>query len=164
MKPVLLVVLLCPIFCQAQLKKSYLQMYGGLSWSNEATTKGIAGLSVGPRLGDAIGVGIGVGFIQFEKPYVPLTIDFSLIPTVKKINPVAGVKGGYGIFNYKPSSSTTVQGGFVISVFAGVTLPGRKLRPNIMVGGTRYSFKENRQSKTVITDDKRIFATIGILF
>jgi hypothetical protein len=164
MKLALPLLLLFPIFCPAQLKKSYLQMYGGLSWSNEATTKGIVGLSAGPRLGDAIGVGVGVGFIQFEKPYVPLTIDLSLIPTLKKINPIAGAKAGYGIFNYEPSSGTTVHGGFVVSAFAGVTLPGRKLRPNITLGGTRYSFKENHQSKSVITDDKRIFAAIGFLF
>jgi hypothetical protein len=164
MKYLLVLLILCSTTCTAQLRKGYLHMHGGLSRSNETTTKGILGFSGGSRLGNAIGVGFGIGFIQFEKPYFPLTVDLSLIPTGKKVAPIAGIKAGYGIFNYQPTTTTTVRGGFVGSAFAGITLPGIKLRPNIMIGGTRYSFKSTYQNKTAASDDKRIFVAIGFLF
>ena len=164
MKCILLLLVLFPVICIAQLKKSYLHIYGGLSRSNETSTKGIVGVSGGPRLGDAFGLGFGIGFVQFEMPYFPLTVDLSLIPTRKKLAPIAGIKAGYGIFNYQPATNTTVRGGFVGSAFAGITLPGIKLKPNLLIGGTRYSFKSTFQNKTVASDDKRIFVAAGFLF
>ena len=164
MKIILPLLLLLPFVGAGQQNKGYLQVYGGLSRSNEATTKGVAGVSGGPRLGDAFGLGVGIGFIQFTKPYIPLTVDLSFIPTQKKLNPMAGVKAGYGIFKYDPEIGTTVRGGFVGTVFAGITLPGKTVRPNIMLGGTRYIFKSTYPTKSVVTDDKRFFAAIGLLF
>src|SRR5690349_16915828 len=113
MKILLPLLLLLPFVGSGQQRKGYLQAYGGLSRSNEATTKGIAGISAGPRLGDDFAVGAGIGFIEFTKPYIPLTVDLSFIPTQKKINPIAGLKAGYGVFKYDPVIGTTVRGGFV---------------------------------------------------
>jgi hypothetical protein len=164
MKILLPLLLMLPFVGSGQQRKGYLQAYGGLSRSNEATTKGIEGISGGPKLGDAVGIGVGVGFIDFEKPYIPLTADLSFIPTRKKLNPIAGIKAGYGFFKYDPAIGTTVRGGFVSTAFAGIALPGKTVRPNIMIGGTRYTFKSTYPTKSVVTDDKRFFAAIGFLF
>jgi hypothetical protein len=163
MKLLLLPLLLISIITNAQQKKTYLHAFGGPSYSNEATTKAIFGLSAGARFGKIFGIGLGAGFIQFEKPYIPLTVDLYLIPVVKKVSPIAGVKAGYGIFNYHPSGNTTMKGSFVGSAFAGITLSHVKMKPNITIGATRYSYKEIRPTKTKNSDDKRFFAAIGIL-
>ena len=164
MKLLLHLLLVFPIIGFAQQTKGYLHGHGGLSISNEAPAKGIAGISGGLRMGEKFGIGLGIGFIEFSKPYIPLTVDLSLIPVRKKINPIAGLKAGYGLFNYDPAIGTSVRGGFVSTAFAGITLPGKNVRPNIMIGGTRYTFKSTYPSKSLVTDDKRFFAAIGFLF
>ena len=162
MKVLIFIMLAMPVAVAAQ-EKGYLHGFAGLSRSNEATTHGVVGLSGGLKMGKAFAVGAGVGFIQFEKPYIPLTIDLSLIPTNKKVNPIAGVKAGYGFFNYHPSSTETVRGGFVATAFAGIMLSRVKFKPNITAGATRYTFKSSYQTKTIGTDDKRGFIAIGFL-
>lgn len=162
MKMLIFIMLVMPVVTTAQ-EKGYLHGYAGLSRSNEATTHGVVGLSGGLKMGNVFAVGAGAGFIQFEKPYIPVTFDLSLIPTNKKINPIAGVKAGYGFFNYHPSSTETVRGGFVATAFAGITLSHVKFKPNITAGGTRYTFKSSYLTKKVGTDDKRGFIAIGFL-
>jgi hypothetical protein len=164
MKLLSFLLLLLPIVGLCQQKKTYLQGYGGLSWSNEATTKGVAGVSGGRTIWNNVAVGLGIGFIQFEKPYIPLTVDLSFMPSGKKVNLIAGVKAGYGIFKYDPSISTSVRGGFFSTAFAGIALGTGKVRPNITIGGTRYTFRSKYPAKTVGSDDKRMFAGIGLSF
>lgn len=164
MKTLIMLSCLIPVITLAQQKKAYLHIYGGSSWSNEATTKGILGMSAGRVTANAIGIGVGVAFIQFEKSYFPVTVDLSYLPAGKKVNPVAGIKAGYGFFDYHPSGVTTVRGGFVASGFAGISFSQLKFKPNLTLGGTRYTFRSTYPGKTVRSDDKRLSATIGFLF
>jgi hypothetical protein len=109
------------------------------------------------------GYGIGIGYINLDKPYFPLTIDLTFLPQTKKFAPIAGAKAGYGIYNYKLISGVTIKEGFTGTLFAGVALPGEKAKVNIMVGGSRNSFTRKTGFSGISSFENRVFAAVGIL-
>jgi hypothetical protein len=147
-------------FCQ---KKGYFHLYGGVSHSKE-NDKGLFGISAGARSGKDLAYGIGIAYMNYDKPYFPLTLDLSYLPQTKKITPIAGARAGYGIYNHKLTSVVTVKGGFTGSIFAGVALPGEKVKINLIAGGNRNSFSNKTGFSSISSFENRLFVTLGMLF
>src|SRR5690606_2147575 len=93
MKHLLLFTLLLPIISSAQ-DKGYASLYGGLSIKEQ--TKGVFNLSAGLLLDGVVGFGAGVGLINYDRPYIPITADISFFGRRGKISPLAIIKAGYG--------------------------------------------------------------------
>jgi hypothetical protein len=136
MKNLILIVLLFPAFSYSQ--DGYMQIYGGLS-PKANDNKTVAGISVGGLVADAVGFGAGVGYIQFEKSYLPLTFDLSFFGTTGKVSPVFIGRAGYGIYNYQTEVSET-GGAFTGSLNAGIAFPIAKMKLMFMGGVSTYGF------------------------
>lgn len=121
-------------------KGGYFSFRGGAAFKDDIT-KGIAHISVGYSDNHIFGIGAGIGFIEFEKPYIPLTVDLSFFGKPDKIAPVIIGSAGYGIYNYS-RYGTSVRGGFTGSLNAGVSFPVKKTTKVFLTGGySIYSFK-----------------------
>lgn len=85
-----------PAFAQKD-KGGYFSVRGGAAFKSDIT-KGIAYMSIGVSPNHTFGVGAGIGFIDFDKPYIPLTIDISFFGKPGKISPVVIGSAGYGVY------------------------------------------------------------------
>lgn len=141
MKKQLLFVLLVislPVIAQKKTHKGYFSLRGGLAVKDD-TNKGIANLSVGLSPTDGVGIGAGIGFIDFDAPYLPLTADISFFGKRGKVSPVVIGSAGYGVYNYG-NSYATVRGGFTGSINAGIAFPVKKNKVFFTGGYAVYSF------------------------
>lgn len=159
MKHILFVLLLLPAIAFGQ--KGYYHFYGGLSHSKD-NDKGFGGISFGPKINKDLGLGGGISYIGFEKPYIPVTLDLTLLVKSKKVVPIGGIKAGYGLYNYTTRVGT-VRGGFTGTLMAGASFPTAKIRTTVTAGVSRYSFNSTLLRRKVSSYDDRIFLAIGVL-
>lgn len=166
--------LLLPIFvltaslCSAQSKKQggYFSLRAGPSF-NDNTVKAIASVSVGFSDNNTFGIGGGFGYINFEKPYIPLTVDISFFGIPGKVSPVIIAQAGYGVYNYA-TAYTVGRGGFTGSLNAGVGFPVKGKNKIIVTAGyytygftTTTSVYTGSNQKKTSTRENRLAATIG---
>lgn len=118
---ILSTLVLIAINALAQPKGGYFSIRGGYAIQDELK-KGIAQLSIGVSPNHTLGVGAGVGYIDFDKPYIPLTFDISFFGKPGKISPTVIGSAGYGVYRYQ-SAITNVKGGFTGSLSAGIAIP-----------------------------------------
>lgn len=131
----------------------YFSVRGGAGF-DDGTTKGLAHLSVGVSSNNVFGFGGGIGFIQFEKPYIPITADISFFGNPEKISPVVIGSAGYGVYNYS-NAYTKVGGGFTGSINVGVSFPGYKKSKLFLTGGySLFSFDIEGNTATTGNDIK----------
>lgn len=139
--------LLFPIFalstllCSAQQKDKggYFSLRGGIAVKDEQT-KGIAHMSIGVSPNHIFGVGAGIGYIDFDKPYIPLTVDISFFGKPGKVTPTIIGSAGYGVYRFS-TPYTEVKGGFTGSLNAGMALPLKKYTKLFLTAGYAiYSF------------------------
>lgn len=145
MKSFLLITFLfLSIIASAQKKQNgYFSIRGGVAFKDE--TKGIGHISVGVSNNKAFGLGLGVGYINFEKPYIPITADISFFGKPEKISPVIIGSAGVGVYN----GYSKIRGGFTGSLNIGVAFPGRKSNKFfITAGGAIYSFTGGSSTTT----------------
>jgi len=147
-------------------QSGYVVLRGGPSFKDN-TTKGIASISVGLLSKGTVGIGGGFGFINYEKPYIPLTIDISFFGKPGKVSPVIIGQAGYGVYNYS-SIYVVGRGGFTGSISAGVGLPVKSKNKFIVtVGYYTYGFTtttkgQNGTSMRTASKDNRLAATFGV--
>jgi hypothetical protein len=153
---------------RAQSKKQggYFSLRGGPSFKDNAV-KGIASISVGFSDNNTFGIGGGIGYINFEKPYIPLTVDISFFGKPGKVSPVIIGQAGYGVYNYT-TTYTVGRGGFTGSLSVGVGLPMKGKNKIIVTGGyytygftTTTNVYTGSNSKKTSSKENRFAATIG---
>lgn len=153
-------------FSQSKKDGGYVCLRGGASIKDNAT-KGIAAISVGLLSNGAVGIGGGFGYINYERPYIPLTVDISFFGKPGKVSPVVIGQAGYGVYNYS-STYVVSRGGFAGSLSAGVGLPVKgKNKFLITVGYYSYGFTttskvQNGATQKTSSKDNRLAATFGI--
>lgn len=158
---------LCTILAVAQKKHSgYISLRGGPSFKDN-TVKGIASVSVGFSSNSTFGIGGGFGYINFEKPYIPLTVDVSFFGKPGKVSPVVIAQAGYGIYNYT-TAYTVGRGGFTGSLNAGVGFPVKGKNKIIVTAGyytygftTTTSIYTGSNSKKTSSKENRFATTFG---
>lgn len=139
MKHSLLITLLLFCLSASAQKGGYFSIRGGAAFKDEQR-KGIAHMSIGVSPNHIFGVGAGVGYIDFDKPYIPLTVDISFFGKPGKISPVIIGSAGYGVYEYS-NPYATVKGGFTGSLNVGVSLPVKKYTKLFVTAGySIYSF------------------------
>lgn len=118
----------------------YFSLRGGMAFKDDLK-KGIAHMSMGISPNHIIGIGGGIGYINFDKPYIPLTIDISFFGKPGKVTPVVIGSAGYGIYSYNTPYSE-VKGGFTGSLNVGLSMPVKKYSKFFVTGGyATYGFK-----------------------
>lgn len=155
------------IFANAQKNKGgYMSLRGGPSFKDN-TVKAIASISVGFSDNHTFGIGGGFGYINFEKPYIPLTVDISFFGIPGKVSPVIIGQAGYGIYNYT-TAYTVGRGGFTGSLNAGVGFPVKGKNKIIVTAGyytygftTTTNIYTGTNSKKTSTRENRFAATFG---
>jgi hypothetical protein len=153
--PVLL--LICISASAQKTPGGYFSLRGGAAFKEE--TKGIAHMSVGFSPTRVFGIGAGVGFIQFDKPYIPLTVDMSFFGNPYKISPVIIGSAGYGIYEYN-TGYNKVTGGFTGSLNLGVSFPVKKYTKMFLTGG--YSIYIFSGGQNIMTGNDNIKAESSI--
>jgi hypothetical protein len=148
-KMLILILFLFTLFAHAQKKQNgYFSLRGGAAFKDDIT-KGIGHLSVGVSTNDAFGLGFGIGYIHFDKPYIPVTADISFFGKPGKISPVIIGSAGVGIFN----GYAKIRGGFTGSLNAGISFPGSKKSKFFVTGGMAiYSFTGGENIATATTN------------
>lgn len=117
----------------------YFSMRGGAAFKDDIK-KGIGHISIGISPNHIFGIGAGIGFIDFDKPYIPLTVDISFFGKPGKVAPVVIGSAGYGVYEYA-SRYATVKGGFTGSLNVGLSMPLKKYSKFFVTGGYAiYSF------------------------
>lgn len=143
----------------------YMSLRGGPSFK-DGTTKAIASVSVGVSNNNIFGIGGGIGYIDFEKPYIPLTADISFFGKQGKVSPVIIGQAGYGVYNYT-TAYTVGRGGFTGSINAGVGFPVKGKNKIIVTAGYyTYGFItttkiNNGASQKVASKENRLAVTFG---
>jgi hypothetical protein len=142
----------------------YLSIRGGPSFKDGAI-KGIASVSVGVSNNNIFGIGMSLGYINYNKPYIPLMADISFFGKPGKVTPVIIGQAGYGIYNNTTALSVG-RGGFVGAINAGIAFPVKGKNKIIFTAGYySYNFITYTTiystSKKVSTRENRIAATIG---
>lgn len=161
--------LLISFFVEAQTvhKKQpcYLFLKGGFFQKDEP--RGLANISIGALKNKEFGIGFGVGFIGFEKPYIPITLDLTYFGKPGKITPVIQAQAGYGIYSYQ-SANALINGGFTGTVSAGVALPSKKSKFILLVGAQTLHFTTQTSgtgsiaAKTIGSNETGVIVTFGI--
>lgn len=128
-----------PVIAQKNVHHGYFSLRGGIALKNDIN-KGIAHMSLGLSPSPAVGIGAGVGFVNFEKPYLPLTLDISFFGIPGKVSPVIIGSAGYGVYNYS-NRYATIRGGFTGSINAGIAFPVKRNKVFFTGGCSIYSFK-----------------------
>ena len=159
-------------FCaNAQSKKQggYVSLRGGISFKDN-TVKGIASISVGLLNNGTFGIGGGFGYINFEKPYIPLTVDISFFGKPGKVSPVVIGQAGYGVYNYS-TAYVVGRGGFTGSINGGIGLPIKHKNKFIFTVGyytygltTTTNAYSGNNAKSVSSKESRFAATFGLKF
>lgn len=154
---------------QSKNQNGYIVLRGGLSFKNNAV-KGIAAISVGMAKNKTVGIGAGIGYISFEKPYIPLTVDISYFGKPGKVSPVIIGQAGYGVYNYS-SAYVVGRGGFTGSINAGIGLPIKGKSKFILTAGyytygfsTTTSAYTGYNAKTTTSRENRLAVTFGLKF
>lgn len=141
-KTILTIVLLSTITKVSAQKKDlggYFSLRGGAAFKDDIK-KGIGHISIGVSPNHIFGIGTGIGFIDFDKPYIPLTVDISFFGNPGKVAPVVIGSAGYGVYEYT-SRYATVKGGFTGSLNVGLSMPLKKYSKFFVTGGYAiYSF------------------------
>lgn len=143
----------------------YMSLRGGPSFK-DGTTKAIASVSVGFSDNNTFGIGGGFGYINYDRPYIPLTADISFFGIPGKISPVIIAQAGYGVYNYT-TNYTVGRGGFTGSLNAGVGFPLKgKNKIIITAGYYTYGFTtttkiNNGATQKVASKDNRLAVTFG---
>jgi hypothetical protein len=149
----LIIALLSTLTVSAQMKGGYFSLRGGAAFKDDLR-KGIAHMSIGISPNHIFGVGAGVGYVQFEKTYIPLTVDISFFGKPDKIAPVVIGSAGYGIYEYN-TGYNKVKGGFTGSLNVGVSIPVKKYTKVFLTGGySIYSFSGGENIQTGGNDIK----------
>lgn len=167
----LTITLLYAIIINAQSKNQngYIILRGGLSFK-DGSAKGIASISVGMAKNKTVGIGAGIGYISFDKPYIPLTVDISYFGKPGKVSPVIIGQAGYGVYNYS-SAYVVGRGGFTGSINAGVGLPIKSKSKFILTAGyytygfsTTTNVYAGNNAKKINSTENRIAVTFGFKF
>lgn len=117
----------------------YFSLRGGMAFKDDLK-KGIAHMSMGVSPNRIVGIGAGIGYIDFDKPYIPLTVDISFFGQPGKVSPVVIGSVGYGVYSYNTLYSE-VKGGFTGSLNVGLSMPVKKFSKFFVTGGYAiYSF------------------------
>lgn len=149
-KQLLTIAFICTAaFASAQKKDlgGYFSLRGGAAVKDDYK-KGIGHLSIGISPSHVWGVGAGIGYIDFDKPYIPLTIDLSFFGKPEKISPVVIGSAGYGIYRYSTPFSE-IKGGFTGSLNAGAAFPLKKNTKLFLTAGySIYSFNGGENVQT----------------
>lgn len=166
MKKYTLLFLMLPLLSTAQqVKHGYFSLRGGASMKGDQM-KGIVSISVGASNNSAFGIGAGIGYINFEKPYLPLTIDMSFFGKPGKLSPVVIGQAGYGVYNYTAAYIVS-RGGFTGSLSAGLAVPvNRKDKFIFTIGYYTYNFISTTRYpgagiKKIGSNENRIAVTVG---
>lgn len=141
MKQLLTIVFICTAtFASAQKDLGgYFSLRGGAAFKDDYK-KGITHLSIGISPNNTWGIGGGIGYIDFDKPYIPLTIDLSFFGKPGKVSPIVIGSAGYGIYRYSTPFSE-IKGGFTGSLNAGAGFPLKKNTKLFLTAGySIYSF------------------------
>lgn len=152
-------------FAQSKKQGGYMSLRGGPSFKDGAA-KAIASVSVGFSSNNTFGIGGGFGYINYERPYIPLTVDISFFGIPGKISPVIIGQAGYGIYNYT-IGYTVGRGGFTGSLNAGVGFPLKGKNKIILTAGYyTYGFItttkiNNGASQKVTSKENRLAVTFG---
>lgn len=137
------------LFCHAQQKDKggYFSLRCGVAVKDDQT-KGIAHMSIGVSPNHIFGIGAGVGYIDFDKPYIPLTVDISFFGKPGKISPVVIGSAGYGVYKYN-TPYFTVKGGFTGSLNVGGAIPVKgNTKLFLTAGYAIYSFNGGKNIQT----------------
>lgn len=153
-------------FAQSKKQGGYFSLRGGPSFKDN-TVKGIASISVGFSDNYTFGIGGGFGYINFEKPYIPLTVDISFFGKPGKVSPVVIGQAGYGVYNYT-TRYIVGRGGFTGSLSAGIGFPIRGKNKIIITAGyytygftTTTSIYNGSNTQKTSTKENRLAVTIG---
>lgn len=159
----LITTLLIIYFNLSSAQSSYFSVYGGITFKEDAN-KPAGGISVGQYLDKdkTNGIGMGIGVLDYDKPYIPITLDFSYFGTAGKVTPMLIMRAGYGVYNYS-NTYVRIRGGFAGNISAGVSAPV-KGRSKLFVSAAYYynSFSTIIQRSKNVTYDERFAAIIGI--
>lgn len=161
MKQLLLAVLILTFFeAIGQTKKQggYFSARGGAAFKDDYS-KGLAHISVGVSPNHTFGVGLGVGYIKFDKSYIPLTVDISFFGKPGKVSPVAIGSAGYGIYEYV-TPFAKIKGGFAGSLNAGISFPVKNYTKVFLTGG--YSIYSFNGGKNVVTSGDSYYSESSI--
>lgn len=147
-KHLLFVLLVTSLSAYAQKKEhhGYFSIRGGIALKDDMN-KGIANLSLGLSPSDGVGIGAGIGYINFDAPYLPLTVDISFFGKRGKVSPLIIGSAGYGVYN-KSNSYVTVRGGFTGSINAGISFPVKKNKVFFTGGYSVYNFQGSKNLAT----------------
>lgn len=128
-------------------KGGYFSLRGGMAFK-DGDSKGITHMSIGVSPNHVLGIGAGIGYIDFDKPYIPLTIDLSFFGKPGKVSPVIIGSAGYGIYSYN-TPYAEVKGGFTGSLNVGLSMPVKKYTKFFVTGGYAiYSFTGGENVQT----------------
>ncbi len=161
----ILFLLLLPLSLIAQKKSAgYGLIRGGISpKSNEV--KGMAFVSFGAEAGKSMGLGFGVGYINYDRPYLPFTFDVTYFGKKGKFTPLIIAQAGYGVYNYKVSV-VTLRGGFTGSLSAGFAAPLKNHKLLFSIGIHNFGFTSyttlNGRQQVVHSDQTRPVITVGV--
>ena len=166
MKNLLLPLFFLPLVASAQNKSDgYLVLRGGISPKSDAV-KGVAFISVGVSKKKEVGFGLGVGYIDYDRPYIPLTVDISFFGTKNKISPIVIGQAGYGVYN-NDRTGITIRGAFTGSLNAGVAFPMKSKRVFLTAGAMSNGFVTTTKIGSVTqknsSNDTRFVATFGVV-
>lgn len=132
----------------AQTKQpGYLSISGGAAFLNSAP-KVMGHISAGVSPSRVFGIGAGIGVVDIDNTYIPLTIDVSFFGKPGKITPVVIGSAGYGVYK-KINPYFTTKGGFTGSLRAGIALPGKNYAKLLLTGGySIYGFTGGKNIQT----------------
>jgi hypothetical protein len=150
----------------AQKQPGYVSIRGGAAFVNDAP-KVTGAISFGVSPNRTVGIGAGIGVVDLEKTYVPLTVDISYFGKPNKVSPIVVGSAGYGIYK-NDSPYFTEKGGFTGSLNVGIALP-TKISKFFLTGGySIYGFTGGRNIQTSgytykAKDNIKVFSlTIGV--
>lgn len=130
-----------------KMQPGYLSISGGAALLKDAT-KVIGHISAGVSPNRVFGIGAGIGFVNIDNTYIPLTVDISYFGKPGKITPVVIGSAGYGVYK-KANPYFTTKGGFTGSLRAGIALPGKKSAKLLLTGGySIYGFSGGKNIQT----------------
>jgi hypothetical protein len=139
-------VLLISVNSLAQKQPGYFSIRGGTAFVNDVP-KVTGNISFGVSPNRTIGIGAGIGVVDLEKTYIPLTVDISYFGKPSKASPIVVGSVGYGLYK-NDSPYFTEKGGFTGSLNAGIALPTKISKFFIMGGYSIYSFTGGRNIQT----------------